>query len=673
MFARLLRLPAGVGRFLWRPVDGSAGPDRRRDLAELLSLTFVVCLVLFLTKTVVAWRDLNSDTMPPPVVTDSWVVSLGQLCGCAAEDFAVGLGCLLAAGLALRFARRPGTRSALRAAVHVAAVAAIVYMLVNAQVFHVMRRFLTCSLVQLGGGLRPERSVLEYATPAVKGAFALVPLLALALHLFSAVQLTRFWQWSAGVVCRPLLLLAGIAGLAQVCEVTRGTLFSEHREDFTRNAHLLLARSFFFEPEFGDLGPEAPEFDDFRPGRPRLANVPISRRPANVVVIVLESGGSRYLDLFGGPFPATPRLSAMAPRAVRFDNFYATANNTIASALPLCAAQWNDPLTVASAIEYPTLTPPSAAVWMKRQGYRTGFLGSGGRYAWEMYRNLAGLVGQGWDVSRDPSQPFWSDGGVAERVLDDEYLDEAMFADARRFVAAERGRPFFLLLWNYDTHAPYFAPAGEEWDATRFPPAVVGNEKEEDFRRYLSSMQKADALIGGLVDELDRLGLADDTLIVVTGDHGEAFGQHGLFMHSGSLYEEELRVPLVLIHKGLADAVGTRASTIGSHIDLWPTIADVCGAPADPAWQGRSLLGSNDDRRAFFACRELVGVREGRWKYVWDFPRQRDTLFDLEADPDERVNVAGEHRDYCLRQRRRLRDWSLFQSRHVRDQLAGGQ
>jgi len=155
------------------------------------------------------------------------------------------------------------------------------------------------------------------------------------------------------------------------------------------------------------------------------------------------------------------------------------------------------------------------------------------------------------------------------------------------------------------------------------------------------------------------LGIAEDTLVVFTGDHGEAFGEHDRFGHLQALYEEQVRVPLVLINPRLAP-LGTRNTAIGSHADLWATITDVCSLPADPRWQGRSLFVSQmDGDRTFFrdGRRFSFGTRMGRWKHFFDRNRHKHFLFDLENDPGETKNLANDFRQTCDELNLAARGW----------------
>jgi arylsulfatase A-like enzyme len=392
---------------------------------------------------------------------------------------------------------------------------------------------------------------------------------------------------------------------------------------------------------------------------------------------VLESVGAPYLDLYGSPLPVTPGLCRLRDKGIVFENFYATANHSIASALPLFGSTYNDVRTTATVLEHPRFPIPAASTWLKGHGYRTYFLGAGGKRSWEYFRNMTpAFISAGqFDVARDVRHPFWAACPDAGRFLADDYLDRAVFADARRVLRAARGEKFFLMVWNYGTHYPYRDGVAETFDERHFPPAVRHDPaRREGFAAYLRSVRRADACIAEFYTELERLGLADDTLVVVTADHGEAWGQHGFTFHGSSLYEEEVRVPLLLLCPRLA-RLGPRRRVVGSHIDLWPTVADGCGLPADPRWQGRSLLGGDprESRRAFFyRAGGLLGVREGKYTLLWDVRGGRRRLFDVEADPGERTNVARGHPDLCVRLQQRLRDWANFQARLTRDRLAAG-
>jgi arylsulfatase A-like enzyme len=674
-----------LGRQLWQPLSTSRG----RAHADLVSLIFAVCAAIFLTKVLLAALDLADPRRPPLICDGDWLASLGRVFACFAEDLAVGLGCLLAAALALRLGVRPLYRGAVRAVIYLAALAALFFTVVDAHLFHQLHRFLTLELFEAGGGLQMETSIEEYAaSPAFKVTAVLLPLVTLVLHLGQRQALGKLWQRAAGWLCRPVVLLALIAGLLLGAEAAQAELFGDDPSDFAQSPHLLLVRSFFSESAVdafagAEPGEDEPDpwpdelAEDFLPGRPRPSGV-LRRHPHNLIVIAVESLAAEYLQLYGAPFADTPNLCRLQKKGVVFTHFYATATKTICSALPLFGSLYNDvKARHGTAVEHEGFPVPAASLWLKRFGYKTYFLTANGN-GWDIFMNLdetftrPGL----FDVGRDEKHPFWSQGGLDPGRIHAQagYMDKAAFADAHRVLRDARGHKFYLMLWNYETHYPYFPGAGPSaYDRRRFPEAVAGHaDREADFRDHLNGIWRLDALIGDLYRDLEQLGLADDTLVVITGDHGEAWGQHGTWVHGGSVYEEEVHVPLILLCPRLAH-LGPRQDVVGCHVDLWPTIMDALGLPADPRWQGRSLLGAapGEVRRAYFYNHgsTMLGVREGDWKFLRDLAGNRDLLFDLAKDPGERHNLAARHPDLCDRLRRRLQVWVRFQSRLTRELL----
>jgi arylsulfatase A-like enzyme len=659
------------------PADSDAAVQRGE--AELLSLMLAVCAALVVTKGLIAYRDLDNPAAPPLVYDGALLSSLARVGACCAEDFAAGAACLLAATLLLRRVRSPRGRAGVRVLAHLAAVLALCFMVVNFQIFHAVRHFLTLNLVRLAGGFHWDRSISAHATTSFKLALALVPTLTLAIHLGAVRAFPRLWLALAGPACRPVVLVAAILVYGALAVAARNGLVVSGRYDYPRNPHLHFVRS-LFDGAFAahDAGNDE-EVADLLPGRPGHTPGLLADRPKNIIVITAESVGVRYLQTYGCPMETTPCLRRLDEegKSLTFENFYATANHTIASALPIFGATYNDPTTLATVIEHPDFPTPGAPAWLQQQGYVTCFFGSGGRSTWEGYRNMApAFVAHGFDVARDPRHPFWQAAPKPDAFLDDDHLDEATFADVRRAVRAFRDRRFAMWVWTYDTHDPYFdGPGPESFPREHFPAAVAGHrEKEAEFQTYLRAVWRLDSLLGGLCRELEELGLADETLIVLTGDHGEEFGEHGWFGHNWSLYEEEVRVPCVLICPRLAP-LGRRSAAVGGHVDLWATITDVCGLPADPRWQGRSLAsGDASDRRAYFyrAAAEF-GVRDGKYKYVWDYEQDIERLYDLAADPTERRNLARDEPDLCAALHRRVKAWAGFQNRltHQRLEEAG--
>jgi arylsulfatase A-like enzyme/Tfp pilus assembly protein PilF len=206
-----------------------------------------------------------------------------------------------------------------------------------------------------------------------------------------------------------------------------------------------------------------------------------------------------------------------------------------------------------------------------------------------------------------------------------------------------RSRPpaeqrLFLWLHLYDPHDPYEPP---EPYASRY----AG-------RLYDGEVAFADELVGRLDDGLRRLGLRDDTALVVTSDHGEGLGEHNEALHGFFAYQTTLRIPFLV--RGPAIPPGTKIDATARLVDVFPTVLDLLGVPAPPSAQlsGRSLGPAlRQEANAtepvtyaeslvpllHFGWSDLRVIREGRYKYI---QAPRPELFDLRADPGERTNLA---------------------------------
>jgi iduronate 2-sulfatase len=190
-----------------------------------------------------------------------------------------------------------------------------------------------------------------------------------------------------------------------------------------------------------------------------------------------------------------------------------------------------------------------------------------------------------------------------------------------------------------------------------------------------------EAQVGRVLDALDRLGLADNTIIVFTSDHGYHMGEHGLWQKM-SLFEESARVPLLIVAPNTANKGGASAAPV-SHIDLFPTLAELCDVEAPANLHGQSLVPmlkdqsatgrgwaltqvtrgggqqrpranttANDGDRSFFG----YSLRTPRWRYTeWDEGRRGRELYDHDADPREITNLAkkNSHNSFARLQARR--------------------
>jgi arylsulfatase A-like enzyme len=240
-------------------------------------------------------------------------------------------------------------------------------------------------------------------------------------------------------------------------------------------------------------------------------------------------------------------------------------------------------------------------------------------------------------------------------------------------------RPFFLAVGFYRPHTPYVAPKRyfDLYPTNNIPlPPLSDDDRKrpiaaawasaqavqdnltDDVRRqaiqaYRASTSYMDAQVGRVIDALDRLGLAQNTVIVFTSDHGYHLGDHGLWQKQ-SLFERSARVPLIIAAPG-ATANGRAARGVVEMVDLYPTLAALAGLPAPDYLDGKSLAPMLDDANAtvktaaFSQVRRGAGgnsyaVRSGQWRYIeWantDGTPAGAQLFNEDADPAETKNLA---------------------------------
>jgi arylsulfatase A-like enzyme len=569
--------------------------------------------------------------------------------------------------LALALVRRGRARPRTSAAVWYGwvglCVACVVYVVVSVRVFGFLRTPLTYSLLYLAHDARSMRSsVGAFVTPGFVTALAVAPLLYVALALLSDRYL-RVKPRSlrvASVLLTALVLYQGYFGEKVL------NLYWHWRPDhrIAENPHWALLSSLITELRGGPapvrLDQEYPREDlaDFSPGgEARLAGAKLPRRPKNVILIVLESTSTRYLGIYGSSYATTPRLQteAAAGNCLVVDNCYAHVGMTASSLVALTASNYPGISFRQETIERPDRPGTTLPQLLRPLGYRSAFLTSADlRYA-SMDRYL---VGRGFDDVRDFRKlggPHTFSWGTEDRFL---------FDGLRAWIGQDPARPFFAVAWTAQTHHPYAATAGAT-PVDFFEKSPPPPREREPLNRYLNLLREADTHLGDLFDWLGAQGLSEDTLVAITGDHGEAFGDpHDTFAHGMHLYEENVHVPLVLWWPGQFKAAPNVSTPVG-HVDLTPTLADLLGVAAAPSWQGRSLFDPQRPPRAYFFAADhdyLLGVREDDWKYVYNATTGFEELYDLREDRNEQTNLAPKNSERSRRLRQRLAAW-LDQSR----------
>jgi arylsulfatase A-like enzyme len=365
-------------------------------------------------------------------------------------------------------------------------------------------------------------------------------------------------------------------------------------------------------------------------------------RPLNVIMVIMESVGAKNLQLMGAPYPDSPVLNRLADHAIVFRNTYVSQPFTSAAMGALFASLYptHDWLTIPR--KSPAIRVPKLPALLERRGYRTAFIHSG-------------------SLDYDGQLEFLENGGFGDVVAPPRDASQPRDADlvpaAMNWIRQDHKHPFFLAIWTQDTHNPYLSSGKRQYTS--------------DFalNRYLNSIAWTDQVIGNLADALQRAGLADNTLLVITGDHGEAFREHGQSVHNFSVYNEEVRIPLMFVNPQLIPR-RLDVTTMARQIDIAPSLLDLLGVDAPPSWQGTSLFAAQRPGRAYLfsiAGDFRLGLAEGDFVYIRNYSHNREELYNIATDFGERDDLSARsvYNPLMARARTRLEAWLSFQNKYL--------
>ncbi len=588
---------------------------------------------------------------------------LSEVCMVTAADLLFALGVGVAGQVVLCATRaRPCLHEAAFRALIGFCIACVIYAVLSMGLYDVLHMPLTYPLLCIGADIGNMRSSVTAALTrqflvTLCGLPLLFTLLTLGSERFLAFKRTRLIRYIQAI---------GAIAIVAACVVGHARVQSEwgqrhHLPKIWDNPHYALLSSWgadFFHRDNKTLhrGFPAEFMDDFRSAPTVQGITPgIARGPKNVIVIVCESVGSHYLSLYGSPLRTWPCMEAEAAYSLVFNNYYSHIENTSDALFSITLSRYA-PLSWRNATAtHPREPGVTVAEILKKQDYRTAFI-SGGDNKYAMQAEF--LKNRGYDVIKDchssdaPAAFSW---GLDDAATIDMILD---------FVDQESGKPFYITSWTQATHHPFYVPpAFQQHDFIQGDGTLT--DIPVDLNNYLNALAELDRQLGRLFQALRERNLAEETIVIVTGDHGQAFGApHKGYFHSGNVYEEDVHAPFMIWSPALFKG-GARSDVVGAHIDLAPTLLDLLGLPAPAGWQGRTLMQRKERRAYFFGMRNdfIFGVREGPFKYIFNSTQGYDELYNLASDPHEQRNLSpGEP---ALRQRfhQRLAAWMASQKR----------
>ncbi|MFA5141293.1 MAG: sulfatase [Elusimicrobiota bacterium] len=415
---------------------------------------------------------------------------------------------------------------------------------------------------------------------------------------------------------------------------------------------------------------------------PSAARAQMDDSAPNIVVIDICAARADHFSSYGYPKRTTPGMDAVAEDGVLFENAMAQASWCLSNYATLFTGHTPEVhgLYAMTDRKLPEEQVTVTQV-LKDWGYDTGAW-SGGTWLlpqWGLERGFDNYVNtlsstavltafstrmpEMLDWVRQRKKPFFLYASIEDLHLP--YAQEiSLVADPNsNVVSLGTGTARTPLLREKDGSAtkPQDPPEPAPWLAP-----LHSGAKPRYVKKYDGSLSRADKQIAKFLDELKAMGLWDKTVVIITGDHGESLGEHGIKGHMEGLYQASTHVPLIIRHPGLPELRGRRFSELIERVDLAPTLLDIAGAPYDGLeFQGRSLLslmrqpGLPWRQYAFGSSKRSVDFPTGptdlilderyartqRWKLHWYMRKGRFELYDLHNDPGELFDVSAQHPD----------------------------
>lgn len=421
---------------------------------------------------------------------------------------------------------------------------------------------------------------------------------------------------------------------------------------------------------------------------PRIVSLPITpERKYPVVVILVESLRHDLLTTYAQDIPF---LNKLANENVTFNRAYATASHSNLTDLAFWYSQY--PLRGPGKETYPVDADwkgSSLFSAFKGAGYGTAYISSQNERWGEMINwlntpdldyffhseNLDGFTWENHDDKSGLASLIKRGITTAGKVEDSQTLEIA-----RNWIRNNTdGRAFFLGMNLQNTHYSYVIPPN---GIEPHQPANLGfqavyyswpKEKAVQVRnRYLNAVINVDRLLADFAEELQRQGLWDECLLVVLGDNGEGFYEHGFGNHSGPMYDEAVRTLAIIKTPKSLHIPAQEIEQPISHIDLAATVVQLAGIEAPDSFQGRPVLyGPPPNRPVLMYSNAMVrqfGVVDWPWKYLaTEHPVRKEELYNLSDDADEKLNVAFSFPNILRKMRATGDFWRESQQRYYSD------
>jgi len=403
-------------------------------------------------------------------------------------------------------------------------------------------------------------------------------------------------------------------------------------------------------------------------GFPSSLTAMSTKKKPNILFILSDDHRWDAMSYMGHPVIKTPNMDRIAQEGVLFNNAFVTTSLCSPSRASFLTGQYAHNHGVKN-----NLTPwdnnnVTFLELIKKAGYHTGFIGK-----WHMPGNFPELRGL------DRLVTFTVDGGQGRYfncplIVDGkevpskkEYITEELTDYANDFITKNKNNPFCLYLSHKAAHAMFtpskkfkhiydnidlpLPPESDSWvgstNGNMYP-----STNQNLYRNYLACLTELDLHIGRVLNKLDELGIADNTIVIYAGDNGHFWGEHHLHDKRWP-YEEAIRIPFIVRYPGMITNPGRREDQMVLNIDLAPTLLEIAGATVPDKMDGKSLVPAIKNKTAMgrkawlyeyfkdfsYNVPEHTAVRTDRYKYIEFVGKRKPELYDLTDDPREMKNI----------------------------------
>ncbi|HAV76780.1 MAG TPA: hypothetical protein DCX53_05430 [Anaerolineae bacterium] len=419
----------------------------------------------------------------------------------------------------------------------------------------------------------------------------------------------------------------------------------------------------------------------------KVSNLPQAKESApNVLLIVMDTLRADHLSLQGYERVTDPNLTRLANEGVMFENAYATSSWTLTSHASLFTGRWPYEHKADGGRDLDE-TYPTIAEALSERGYRTGAFNGNFETVtkhWGFARGFAHFEDYYQTIPQLAVSSVYGrfmEYYVLHKVLNMEFSIDRRWApgvneSALQWIDQDTEKPFFAFINYYDIHAPYISPERARFSEVENPGGLVNTDWttadiyspktdeqiQGEIDAYDGGIYYNDQQIQILLDELDERGVLENTIVIITSDHGELFGEHGLWEHHNSLYKPVIHVPLIVWFPETVPQ-GIRIPTAVSNVSVPVTLLNMLGYKDQTEFPGPSLteLWMDPDSVAQWPDPiaemaestwvnpnhlsikgDMTTVISTDWQYI-EHEFNGVELFNLNDDPAQQTNLAEEY------------------------------